>query len=141
MLVSQEMSWMDLDSKHILLVDDEADFRLSMALLLERRGYQVSEASNGLHALQIISNCVREDRDIDLILTDIKMPMMTGVQFIERVRQEKEDVEIVIVTGYGDRETLSKLAGKGCNKILHKPFDEEELLGLLDVFFCRQEAV
>lgn len=132
---------MDLDSKHILLVDDEPDFRLTMALLLERRGYEVSEAVNGLHALQIISNCARENRDIDLIITDIKMPMMTGVQFIDRVRQENKDAEIVIVTGYGDRETLTKLAGKGCNKILHKPFDEEELLGLLDDFFCSQQAV
>jgi CheY-like chemotaxis protein len=131
---------MGLDTKHILLVDDEADFRLSMALLLERRGYAVTEANNGLHALSILSHCVQEGRGIDLIITDIKMPMMTGLEFIDNIRQGKSDAEIVVVTGYGDREILSQLAGRGCKKILHKPFDEEELLQLLDYFFYEQET-
>ncbi len=132
---------MSMDSKHILLVDDEADFRLAMALLLERLGYQVSEANNGLHALSVINSCLRENRHIDLIITDIKMPMMTGLELIDSLRKQQLPVDIVVITGYGNRESMSELTNRGCNKILHKPFDEEELLLLLDHFFSGADHV
>ncbi len=131
---------MSMNPKHILLVDDEADFRLAMALLLERRGYMVTEANNGLHALGIIFDCLRDNREIDLIITDIKMPMMTGLELIDSLREKKIYLDFVVATGYGDQEATSELTHRGCNKILHKPFDEEELLNILDCFFCEQET-
>jgi DNA-binding response OmpR family regulator len=84
----------------ILLVDDEASIRLTLGALLERTGYDVTSADGGEQAVQLL-----ERQAFDLLLTDLKMPGIDGMQVVEAARQRQPDVAIIVLTGHGSLET------------------------------------
>ncbi|MCW5850250.1 MAG: response regulator transcription factor [Anaerolineae bacterium] len=85
---------------HILVVDDEMPIRLTMAELLKRRGYQVVQAASGEEALEQI-----HQRPFDLLLLDLKMPGMDGIEVARRARERQPDAAIIILTGHGSLES------------------------------------
>jgi len=88
----------------ILLVDDEASIRLTLGALLERNGYDVTSAESGEQAVQLL-----ERQPFDLLLTDLKMPGIDGMQVVAAARQRQPDVAVIVLTGYGSLE--SAIAG------------------------------
>ena len=80
----------------ILLVDDEASIRLTLGALLERTGYDVTSADGGEQAVQLL-----ERQAFDLLLTDLKMPGMDGMQVVAAARQCQPDVAVIVLTGHG----------------------------------------
>jgi DNA-binding response OmpR family regulator len=84
----------------ILLVDDEASIRLTLGALLERTGYDVTSADGGEQAVQLLERQV-----FDLLLTDLKMPGMDGMQVVAAARQCQPDVAVIVLTGHGSLET------------------------------------
>ncbi|HET9223444.1 MAG TPA: response regulator transcription factor [Roseiflexaceae bacterium] len=84
----------------ILLVDDEASIRLTLGALLERTGYEVTAADGGEQAVQLL-----EHQGFDLLLTDLKMPGMDGMQVVAAARQRQPDVAVIVLTGHGSLET------------------------------------
>src|SRR5438093_9696772 len=84
----------------ILLVDDEASIRLTLGALLERTSYDVTSADGGEQAVQLL-----ERQAFDLLLTDLKMPGIDGMQVVEAARQRQPDVAIIVLTGHGSLET------------------------------------
>ncbi len=85
---------------HILVVDDEAPIRLTMRALLDRRGYEVTIAKNGEDALGLI-----HQRAFDLLLLDLRMPGIGGIDVAKRARERQPDVAIIILTGHGSLDT------------------------------------
>jgi CheY-like chemotaxis protein len=107
----------------LLLVEDEAAVRASVRRLLEWHGYTVLEARNGADALRIYE--ANESR-IDLILTDIVMPEMSGHELIERLRARRPDLRVLFMSGYTERAFTSTMpSGTG---FVEKPFTVETLM-------------
>jgi len=110
--------------KTILILDDEEVVRRLLRIVLEGRGYGTLEASEGGEALRLL----REARP-DLILVDLTMPGMSGIQFVDTLRKQVEmPAPFIILTGT-DREEIEKLSeALGARSFLQKPFSRDELL-------------
>ena len=108
----------------VLIVDDEPSIREILSLILEDAGYNVVTAENGVAALDIL----KADWDFDLLLTDLRMPHMDGVELFERAREINADIEAVIISAYSDVKKAVKAIKLGVFDYLQKDFDSEELL-------------
>ncbi|NWF39413.1 PAS domain S-box protein [Mariprofundus sp. NF] len=112
----------------ILLADDEADLRSTTAEVLSSLGYQVLEAGDGEQALEIFKT---HQETIDLILTDIVMPKMGGVDLARSIRQLDLEVPIIFATGYDREHVLTAEDQIDNSEIIGKPFSFEELSQLI----------
>ncbi len=121
----------------LLVVDDNADTCESMKLLLERAGYQVEIARNGALALEL-----QRERSSDVLITDIFMPELDGLETIAGFRREFPAVKIIAMTGGGmgfNRENYllcADVAGADC--VLRKPFEKTALLEALRQVMSRK---
>jgi ATP-dependent Lon protease len=109
-----------------LVVDDEEIARTNLEYLLRKEGLQVATAANGLEALQKV-----QAQEFDLILTDLKMEKMDGLQLIESVKQVAPHTEIIMITGYATVSTAVDALRKGAAHYLSKPIKLEELRQLV----------
>lgn len=112
----------------ILIVDDEEDVREVVKLHLEQEGYDtLLEAENGEEAIKILRS---EDNmvSVALILCDIRMPKVNGVEAIDFFRKEAPGIPIVVVTGYPDAELAAYLMKKGVKDYLVKPVEKQKLI-------------
>src|SRR5215216_5163319 len=89
-----------MNNARILMVDDEAAIRLTLSTLLTRAGYNVSTAENGPEAIALL-----EQQAFDLLLVDLKMPGMDGMQVVAAARQRQADLAIIVLTGHGSLES------------------------------------
>ena len=113
----------------VMVVDDDADMRLSLQLALEMAGYSVHAAANGREALEAQA---REPADI--VITDIFMPETDGFEIIDSLRMRFPGTKIVVISGAGKiakREYLSTAAIIGVDATVQKPFDVEALIRTL----------
>jgi DNA-binding NtrC family response regulator len=117
----------------ILVVDDEANARNALAELLRDEGYRVETAADGFKALGKV-----EEATPDLVLTDLKMPGMGGVELLEKVRAQHEDTIVVVMTAFGAVDTALDAMRKGAADYLTKPLNMTELLLVLDREMERQ---
>jgi DNA-binding response OmpR family regulator len=104
----------------ILLVEDEEAIRSLLKAVLEDEGYQIQEASNGKEALQSYASS-----SADLILTDIVMPDIEGIEMIMKIRKSDSKVKIIAMSG-GDYLNMAKKLG--ADHVLAKPFSHQTLL-------------
>ena len=117
----------------IMVVDDEADVRDVIKLQLEQRGLNVLEAVDGQNAIDLLKS---GDNMVNcgVILCDIRMPKVNGVEFIQFMREQAPGIPIVVITGYPDLELESDLLKKGVKCFLVKPNVNYWLGFLLDHF-------
>ena len=113
--------------ERILVVDDEAMIRDLCSHILSAEGYQVTTASNGMAALEELGRSA-----IDLMITDIKMPGIDGLELFEQVKARTQDVVTIFITGHGTLDTAIESLMRGVDGFILKPFTEEELLGAVD---------
>ncbi len=113
----------------VLVADDFDDTRLLMKWWLERRGFRIVEAADGLAAVEL---AVREMPD--LIIMDIEMPEMDGLSATRRIRQQEglQAVPIIAVSAYGAALWREPALAAGCDEYVSTPFDPEELRELID---------
>jgi PleD family two-component response regulator len=111
--------------KHILLVDDTQTVLMSEKLMLRSEDYDISIAVNGMDALEKM-----DDNRPDLILLDIKMPEMNGIEFCRRVKSNAKtsDIPIIMVTTKGEAEMVKAAFSAGCNDYITKPITKLQLL-------------
>ncbi|MFN7252695.1 MAG: response regulator [Anaerobacillus sp.] len=114
--------------KRILLAEDEEILRMLIVDTLEDDGYEIDEASDGLEALQYIS-----DNDYDLVLIDYMMPGLTGLEVIEKVRSlpTKQHVKIMMLTAKSQQKDEERAKLAGANYFLAKPFSPVKLAELV----------
>ena len=113
----------------VLLVDDEPFILQGLQLLVdwEKEGYHISTASNGKEAYDYIST-----NPVDLIISDIKMPVMTGVELLKALRENlKSDTYFVILSGYAEFSYAQEALRYECTDYILKPVEQEQLLGIL----------
>lgn len=111
-----------MEKKRILVVDDEPNSREGLSKILTKEGYEVITADNGEAALE-----QAEKEAFDLIITDLKMPNINGMDVLEKIRESKPDIGVVIVTAYGEVDSYLKAMTLGAYEYLNKPIKLDEL--------------
>lgn len=109
--------------RHLLIVDDEGNIRKILKAAFERSNYKVTAVESGDEALQAIAS----DPTIDLVLTDVLMPGITGVELLAHVRSRREDLPVLIMTAYGTIPQAVEAMRLGAVDYITKPFDLEVL--------------
>ncbi|MBS0191401.1 MAG: sigma-54 dependent transcriptional regulator [Phycisphaerales bacterium] len=109
--------------RSVLVVDDKELMRESVSGTLERAGFAVSSAPDAQNALQQIAS-----RRPEVVVTDLKMPGMTGLELLERIRQIDDDLPVVLMTAFGTIETAVSAIKQGAFDYLTKPFEGDELV-------------
>ena len=124
----------------IMVVDDEADVRDVIKLQLEQKGLNVLEAVDGQNAIDILKS---GDNMVNcgVILCDIRMPNVNGVECIQFIREQAPGIPIVVITGYPDTELASDLLKKGVKDYLVKPVEKEKLLAVVDEQISAGKAI
>jgi len=110
------------DQPHILVVDDEETLRYLIREGVERSGYGCSVASDGIEALRIL-----EEKDVDVVISDIMMPGMDGIELAKRIKEE-HDADVILITGFIDEYSYDKVIEIGVSDFLEKPIGIEELI-------------
>lgn len=115
----------------ILLVDDTVMLAKAIEDMLQMEGFRVAHAVNGEDALALLE-CGR----YDLIVTDLRMPKMDGIEFIQRVREKKAllSIPIIVLSAQASDESKRESKRAGADLFLTKPFDEEELIFWINHF-------
>jgi two-component system phosphate regulon sensor histidine kinase PhoR len=111
-----------MEKDKILIVDDEADIALILKLQLEDAGYRTVTARDGVEALEVIGREV-----VTLVLLDIKMPRMDGMQVLERMQSSHQDVAVVMMTAHGSEDIAVEAMKKGALDYIGKPFSSEDV--------------
>ncbi|HBC04165.1 MAG TPA: response regulator, partial [Aequorivita sp.] len=122
----------------ILIIEDEAAIRRVLVKILseENQGYEVFEAEDGLTGMETIKK-----EDFDLVLCDIKMPKMDGVEVLEAVKKIKPEIPMVMISGHGDLETAVNTMKLGAFDYISKPPDLNRLLNTVRIALDRKELV
>jgi DNA-binding NtrC family response regulator len=111
----------------ILLVDDEKDFVEMLTLRLEETGEEVLQAYSGLESLEKL-----KESEIDVVILDIKMPGMDGIETLQEIKKRYPLVEVIMLTGHGTIETAVQGMKLGAYDFLIKPADFDELTSKLN---------
>ncbi|MEM6284150.1 MAG: response regulator, partial [Chloroflexota bacterium] len=110
------------DAAHVLVVDDEGAIRYSVSKTLQRVGYRVSEAASGEEALEQIA-----EQEFDVILTDIRMPGIDGVELLRRIKDLVPDASVILMTGYASLGTAIEALRLGAHDYLIKPSSSQDI--------------
>ena len=112
----------------ILIVDDAAFMRLTIKRMVEAHGYSVvGEAGNGLEAVKKFA-----EKKPDVVILDITMPEMSGIEALKRIKILNPDARIVICSALGQQEMLAEAIECGAQDFIVKPFEEERLIAALE---------
>lgn len=111
-----------MEKKKILVVDDEQNSREGLTKILIKEGYEVVAAESGEDAL-----VEAKKEDFDLIITDLRMPEVSGIDVLEKIRAKKPDIGVIIVTAYGEVNSYLKAMTLGAFEYLNKPIKLDEL--------------
>ncbi|MDM8536563.1 sigma-54 dependent transcriptional regulator [Desulfobacterales bacterium HSG17] len=109
--------------ENILIVDDEKNYPMIIGEILQEEGYTSMTASSGMEALDILRNEI-----IDLVLTDVKMPGMSGIQLLNKIKALNPDVPVIIMTAHGSVENAVDAMHKGAYTFILKPFENQTLI-------------
>jgi two-component system chemotaxis response regulator CheY len=124
----------------IMVVEDEEDVREAIKLQLESANYHVLEAENGEEAITILKS---EDNMVNcgLILCDIRMPKVNGLECIGYFREQAPGIPVVVVTGFPDTEMAVDLMGKGVKDYLVKPVEKTKLLAVVEKMISEGKSI
>lgn len=107
----------------ILIVDDEKSMRITLSEFLRKEGYEIDSASDAASAFQMM-----DEKEYDIIVTDIIMPRITGIELLERIRDKSQTIQIIIMTGEPTVDTAVKAVQSGANDYLTKPIKKETFI-------------
>jgi DNA-binding NtrC family response regulator len=119
----------------ILVVDDEEGARELFNTILTDEGYEVSLAPGGVEALELFKS-----NPFNLVITDIKMPVMDGLQLLQEIRKMGSKTDVIMVTAYGEVETYLKAMSLGAAEYINKPIRIKELKRIVYKVLTEQKA-
>lgn len=125
-------------AKTIVIVDDSSTMRNIIAKhvrLLDDDVGEILEASDGAEAQTVIEE---NQGRLDLIITDIHMPVCSGIELLENLREKENRVPVVVISTAGDREMIEKCKKLGASGFLHKPFSDEDIAVMLKMVFRKR---
>jgi DNA-binding NtrC family response regulator len=115
------------DKNRILVVDDEEALRTVLSTELSSEGYEVSAASDGGEAIEMVKG-----NDYDLVLLDIKMPNVDGFEVLKFVKGTKPDIKVIMLTGFADLKNAIESKRLGAEDFVSKPYDLVDLLTTIE---------
>ncbi len=110
------------ETAHVLVVDDEGAIRYSVSKTLQRVGYNVNEAASGEEALDTM-----QKQHYDVVLTDIRMPGLSGVELLKRIKEQAPDAIVILMTGYASLGTAVEALRLGAHDYLIKPSSSQDI--------------
>jgi DNA-binding NtrC family response regulator len=119
----------------VLIVDDEERFRTTMCKLLTVRGLEASTVGSGKEALEKL-----RDTPHDIVVLDIRMPEMGGVQALSEIKKIDPQIEVILMTGYASVDTAKEIIKLGAFDYLLKPYAIEELIERIDAAYDRKTS-
>lgn len=108
----------------ILLVDDDEDVLTTLRVLLKSEGHRVAAVTEGLEAMERL----RSLEEIDLLVADLRMAPIDGLELIRVAREARPSLGIVVVSAYLDEKNIQRVKDLGCDRYVRKPFDIDEVL-------------
>jgi DNA-binding NtrC family response regulator len=117
----------------VLIVDDEERFRTTMCKLLTVRGVEAAMAASGKEAIEKL-----RQNPYDVIILDIRMPEMGGVQVLSEIRKIDPDAEVIIMTGYASVDTAKEIMKLGAYDYVLKPYAVDELMEKIEAAYDRK---
>jgi len=122
---------------HVLLVEDDVSAQDISRFILQQDGHAVTMASNGKEALIILNGAANSSNPVDLVITDLTMPVMSGVDFILEMRKHDLSMPVVVTTGCIDSYSKPDIQNMGADHILFKPFNAADLTGCVKTILAR----
>ena len=122
--------------KRVLVIDDTKNIRNLLSTCLEIRGYHVITADNGVEAVRLIKN---QDRPIDLIFLDIRMPGISGTEVLKVIKEERSDCPVIIMTAFATVKNAIECTKLGALIYLQKPFSPDRINSILDQIEEKEE--
>jgi DNA-binding response OmpR family regulator len=123
-----------MEGKSVLIVDDEKNIRLTLSQALQILQLETDTAANGEEALTKL-----KEKEFGLILLDLKMPGMDGMEVLHRVREFRPDIRVIILTAYGTVESAVEAMKLGAVDFIQKPFSPEEIRALVSRVMDREK--
>ncbi len=143
MVVRPPVQWVERDVHEgsrmrgrILVVDDEPLKRITLQIELSEHGYEVYEAADALTARRIF-----DSKPIDVVVTDVRMPSMNGLDLLAHIKQTRPQVEVILMTAYASVDTAVLAIKRGAYDYITKPFTTQELLTKLDRLFAARKPI
>lgn len=109
-------------SSKLLIVDDQYGIRILLNEVFQKEGYQTFQAASGIQALEIVEN-----HSPDLVLLDMKIPGMDGIEILKRLKVIDPDIQVIIMTAYGELDMIQEAKDLGAITHFAKPFDIDEI--------------
>ncbi|KIL44012.1 chemotaxis protein CheY [Jeotgalibacillus alimentarius] len=109
----------------ILIVDDQFGIRILLNEILEKEGYQTFQAANGPEALTLLKEAP------DLVLLDMKIPGMDGIEILRKMKEKEPDIKVIIMTAYGELGMIQEAEALGALTHITKPFDIQDIRNLV----------
>lgn len=119
-------------SAHLLIVDDDPIVSDSISELLQRAGHRVATAGDGHEALAMLREATGPEQAFQLVITDLNMPRIGGLELLKQIRKQHPDTLVVVITGYGTIETAVDAVKRGAFDYVTKPIVDEDLRDLVD---------
>jgi len=110
------------EKQRILVVDDEESSRIGLSKILTKSGYDVVTAEDGAQAVERLKK-----HKCDLVITDMKMPRMDGIELLRKIKEDFADIGVIIVTAYGEVDSYLEAMNLGAFEYLNKPIKIDEL--------------
>ncbi|WP_108668831.1 response regulator [Peribacillus acanthi] len=106
----------------LLIVDDQFGIRILLNEVFQKEGYKTFQAANGIQALDIVTN-----QAPDLVLLDMKIPGMDGIEILKRMKKLNPDIRVIIMTAYGELDMIQEAKDLGALTHFAKPFDIDDM--------------
>jgi len=121
----------------VLIIEDDEEMRSLLRDFFDAEGYQPEAVSNGYDAFGRLTK-----KPFDLVITDIRMPGLTGLDILPRIKKIQPEAAIIVITAFGTEEVRRKAFERGANAYLEKPIHFQELRDLIrDVIFAKEKRV
>ena len=118
-------------AQKVLIVDDADDLRFSIEVILRMNGYETFSARNGKEALDQVVGSRISGKPLDLIITDIVMPEMSGIELMEKLDEWRIEARVLVITGFLNDEYRDRLEALDQVSVLEKPFESETLVNMV----------
>lgn len=127
-------SEVDRSRRFVLVAEDDRELREGMAETLREAGYRVRTAADGRELLSLLTSASQgEIARPDVVVTDVRMPRYSGLDILRAMRLADWRQPVIVVTGFGDPRTHASAAELGATVVLDKPFDADDLVGMVDI--------
>lgn len=128
--------------REVLLAEDDMEMRLLLSLELQKRGCAVIECENGVSLVEQLEPLLNGATEVeyDLIITDIRMPGITGMEIVEALARLPQCPPLILITAFGDEKTHDRARRLGVAAILDKPFEIQDFLSGVDEALTHSRA-